>query len=74
MDEYSNAVFAQNLKIERIKRGWKQGDLAEKSGVGVNSIARYETGETTPGLDNAMRIARAFGTTIDALAGMSSEA
>lgn len=66
---YSNGKVARNLKIERVKRGWSQERLAEASGVGQNSIARYETGATTPGLDQAFKIASALGCSIDDLVG-----
>ena len=66
---YSNEKVARNLKVERAKRGWSQEDLAEASGVGQNSIARYEMGGTTPGLDQAFKIALALGCSIDAIAG-----
>lgn len=66
---YSNGKVARNLKIERVKRGWSQERLAEASGVGQNSIARYETGTTTPGLDQAFKIASALGCSIDDLVG-----
>ena len=66
---YSNDKMARNLKVERAKRGWSQEDLAEASGVGQNSIARYEMGGTTPGLDQAFKIASALGCSIDDIAG-----
>lgn len=66
---YSNGKVARNLKIERVKRGWSQERLAEASGVGQNSISRYETGATTPGLDQAFKIASALGCSIDDLVG-----
>lgn len=66
---YSNGKVARNLKIERVKRGWSQERLAEASGVAQNSIARYEMGGTTPGLDKAFEIASAMGCSIDALVG-----
>lgn len=66
---YSNGKVARNLKIERVKRGWSQERLAEASGVGQNSIARYETGSTTPGLDQAFKLAEAMGISIDAIVG-----
>ena len=66
---YSNEKMARNLKVERAKRGWSQEDLAEASGVGQNSIARYEMGGTTPGLDQAFKIASALDCSIDDIAG-----
>ena len=66
---YSNATVARNLKVERAKKGWSQADLANASGINVGSIARYETGENVPGLEQALKMARALGCSIDALVG-----
>ena len=44
-----------------------QAELAEASGVDVNSIARYEMGSVTPGLDKAYALAVALGTDLNAL-------
>lgn len=66
---YDNGTFARNLKIERARRGWNQRDLADAAGIGFNTVARYEMGVHTPGLDNALALARALETSIDALVG-----
>ena len=47
----------------RRKLGLTQAALAEKAGVGVNTIARYERGEMQPSLKNAHVIARVLGCT-----------
>ncbi|WP_302962691.1 helix-turn-helix transcriptional regulator [uncultured Adlercreutzia sp.] len=57
---YGNEKAARNLKVERAKRGWSQEELAEACGVGQNSIACYEMGGTTPGLDQALKLAEAM--------------
>ena len=46
-----------------------QSDLADTVGVDKRQIRRYEAGETQPTLPVAAAIARAFGITIDELAG-----
>lgn len=71
MPEYSSEMVARNLKIERTKRGWSQEDLAKKSGVSVNSIARYESKATMPKLENILKLARAFGCSIDSIVGLN---
>ncbi len=70
---YINSNVGRNMKVERVKRGWTQADLAEASGVSVNSIARYEIGETTPSLEAAWKIAAALGISIDVIAGYEPE-
>ena len=74
MIEYENERVARNLKVERAKHGWSQDDLAKESGVGQNSVARYEMGGTTPGLDQAYKLAKALGCSIDALVGWTPPA
>lgn len=59
--DYSNEIFAHRLKVMRAERKMNQKELSEISGVGLDSIARYETGEVTPRLDNAFAIASALG-------------
>lgn len=44
-----------------------QEGLAKASGISVNSIARYETGEVCMGLDAAFDITAALGCTLDQL-------
>lgn len=68
---FDSEAMARNIKVERVKRGWSQEDLAKASGVGLNSIARYETGNVVPGLDNALKLAKALGCSIDDIAGLN---
>lgn len=72
MISFDSDAMARNIKVERVKRGWSQEDLAKASGVGLNSIARYETGNVVPGLDNALKLAKALGCSIDDIAGLTS--
>ena len=64
---YSNETFAHRLKVARAEARMKQSDLAEASGVDVNSIARYELGTVTPGLDKVYALAIALGTDLNTL-------
>ena len=66
--EYDNSVFAENLKeIRKYQVRITQEQLADKSGIDLNSIARYETGGTVPGLENAFKLASALGVTLNDL-------
>lgn len=56
-----------NIKERRIELGLSQGALAEKAGVTVMSICRYENGKRIPPLDIAVKIAKALGCTVDDL-------
>lgn len=48
------------LAAIRKKQGLTQTDLAEKVGIGMNSIARYERGEVQPSVEVALMIAKAL--------------
>lgn len=48
------------LAAIRKKQGLTQTDLAEKVGIGMNSIARYERGEVQPSVEIALMIAKAL--------------
>ncbi len=52
--------FASNLKYLREKQGLSQNKLAEKVGVNQTTIARWETEEIKPSIDNVEQIASAL--------------
>ena len=52
--------FASNLKFLREKQGLSQNKLAEKVGVNQTTIARWETEEIKPSIDNVEQIASAL--------------
>lgn len=58
-----------NLKIARLKKGWKQSQLAEKVGVQTYSISRYETGEQYPSIETLLRLSEVLGVSVDFLLG-----
>lgn len=64
---YSNETFAHRLKVARAEARMTQADLEAASGVDQNSIARYELGTVTPGLDKVYALAVALGTDLDSL-------
>jgi transcriptional regulator with XRE-family HTH domain len=55
------AIFAQNLKTNRRKRGFSQENLAEKAGVSTHYIAILEIARSFPSSEVLERIARALG-------------
>lgn len=57
------------LKKEREKRGLTQQQLADQIKMSRAAYAQYELEVNTPTLDNLMRIADLYGTSIDYLAG-----
>ena len=57
----------ENLREVRKAKGLTQLQLSEVSGVNRVSIAKYESGKSTPSLQTAERLAMALGVTIDEL-------
>ena len=52
--------LADRVRAERLRRGWKQSTLADRSGVSLPTIRRYErTGRTS--LENLLRLCHALG-------------
>lgn len=50
-----------SLRSLRVRKGWSVEQLAERSGVGVGSIIRTESGETTPRYKNRRKLLEALG-------------
>jgi len=52
--------LAERVRAERLRREWKQETLAERSGVSLPTIRRYErTGRTS--LENMLKLCHALG-------------
>jgi transcriptional regulator with XRE-family HTH domain len=60
--------FAHRLTTARKERGLTQQTLADRVGVHVTQIRRYEAGTNTPNLDVLRNIAVALSVSIDSLA------
>ena len=61
--------FAKRLKELREERNLYQKDLAKILGYSQAGIAKWETGDREPSLDDLMRIADYFGVMTDYLLG-----
>jgi putative transcriptional regulator len=55
------------LRVLRAEREWSQADLADRLEVSRQSVNAIETGKYDPSLPLAFRIARLFGTSIEAI-------
>jgi transcriptional regulator with XRE-family HTH domain len=60
-----------NQRLDAI--GWSQRELARRTGLSTSTLNRYLTKDGTPGLQDAAKIAREVGISLDALAGLPSE-
>ncbi len=62
MEQFS---LSQKVKELRIKKGYSQEILAEKTGLSLRTIQRIENDETEPRGDSLKRLAQAFNTSPD---------
>ncbi len=67
MNEVDGQVLAARVRAARERRGWTQGHLAERAGTSRQTIGALEAGRHLPRVDVALGLARALGTTVDAL-------
>lgn len=56
-----------NLKLFRKQNGYTQEDIAEKLNVSRQAVAKWESGDTVPDIENCIALADIFGTTVDML-------
>ena len=61
--------ISENILTFRRESGLSQEALAEKIGVSRQTVAKWESGESTPDLALAAELATVFGITLDRLAG-----
>lgn len=58
------------LRIERIKRGWTQEDVAKMLNMARASYAQYETGKNMPTTENIIKLAEIYRLSTDYLLGV----
>lgn len=59
----------EHMRRARLKLGWNQRTLSQKSGVPIRSIENYEIGSNAPGLVNLLALSDALGISIDEYVG-----
>ncbi|PRH77195.1 transcriptional regulator [Streptomyces solincola] len=60
-----------NVKVERIKRGWQQDQLAARAGLSKSMLGKIERGERPLTQSTAAALAYALGISLDALLGQA---
>jgi putative transcriptional regulator len=61
-----NTWYMKNtIKVERAKKNWTQADLAQRVGVSRQAVNAVETGKFIPSTVLALKMAQAFGTTVE---------
>jgi transcriptional regulator with XRE-family HTH domain len=72
MDERIDAVVdgvATRLRDIRSRRGWTLAELSERTDISVSTLSRLESGLRRPTLDLLIRLATAYGASLDDLVG-----
>lgn len=62
-----DTVIRQRIRGLRLSRGWSLENLATRCELSASTLSRIETGHRRIALDQLVPIARALGTTLDAL-------
>ncbi|SDD54546.1 putative transcriptional regulator [Dyadobacter soli] len=55
------------IKVERAKKNWTQAELAKVIGISRQGLNSIETGKFIPSTVLALRMAKAFDTTVEVL-------
>src|SRR5437660_1714952 len=66
--------FHQQLKHERLRRGWSREDLASKIGSDPRTVARWESGKSLPRSYYQQEICKLFGKDVEELGLLNVEA
>ena len=68
-------TFGKKVTQIRLNKGWKQQDLARAiADVSPSTVSAWESKDAVPGLDLALKTARALGVSLDYLADESLDA
>ena len=54
------SIFANSVRAERSRRGWRQQDLADRCGWSIDTISAIERGARRVDLLDLVRLCRAF--------------
>ena len=60
--------YEEKLRKQMLSKGFNQQKLARLSGVSDSEVSRILGGKSQPGLENALKLARAVGVSLDYLA------
>lgn len=60
--------FAEKLYRQLVRLGWNQQKLSRASGVSDSEVSRILAGKSNPGLENAYKLCRAAGISLDYMA------
>lgn len=61
------------VRMARIRRRWKQRELAQRLGMSESALSRIENDLARPSVDGLVKLAEELGTTPDTLLGYSED-
>lgn len=67
------SLRADRLKARRNELGLTQEDVADRAGIKLRAVQRYEAGQMEPALDTGAKLATALATTVGYLAGETDD-
>ena len=73
IENWKKTLFHERMKKLRQDAGYTQKDFAEKIGVHVQTLKRYETGDSIPKFKPAIAIATVLNVSCDYLCGLSND-
>jgi transcriptional regulator with XRE-family HTH domain len=60
--------YAEKLYRQLVRLGWNQQKLSRTSGVSDSEVSRILAGKSNPGLENAFKLAKSVGLSLDFMA------
>ena len=67
-------MISDNIQARRVSERITQEQLAEAVGVSRQTVAKWESGETTPDFEHAVSVAKVLNVSLDDLAGFDAKA
>lgn len=67
------SIVSERIKQLREENGLNKTEFAKRVGVNRTTITRYENGELKPTLEAMININKAFGISLDWIAGLTDE-
>lgn len=66
---YTDNAIAVRIREQRLKRGWTQKELADKSCITYYLVCLYERGTRIPSYQTLSRVAQSLGVSVEYLTG-----
>ena len=64
---YNKELFAGNIRAHRARLRMTRDDLSTATGLSASTIKTYECAENIPSIESAMKLADAFGVSLESL-------